>query len=139
MGYDETLTAEGRHAFELYRRDLRAELALEVVHRAARNGHVTQADLRAAHLDELLGDFWCAYGWKERRRVARARDRDVELGRIMLEPVTAIWLGSGWCRLDPESLEIVRRQVGDAREFRAAFRRMCVAELEARHAESKAP
>lgn len=138
MGYDDTLAAEGNHALELHRKDLQLELALEVVRRAAHGGHVTEADLRLADLNELLGDFWCAYGWKERRRLARARDRVLALGKILLEPVTDTWRGDR-CKLDEESCKIALSRVGSRDELRAAIRRDCQKRLDARHTRREPP
>jgi hypothetical protein len=86
MPYDKSVTIDGNHAFHLLREEQRLRLAHDVLGRVVRKGgRVHTSDLQYAGFWDLLGEFWGCYGWKERRRLARARDFDAAFFELVVD------------------------------------------------------
>ena len=86
MPYDTSVVAQGTHAHRLHRDEQRLRLAHDALGRVIRpDGTVHVADLPRAGFSDLYGEFWACYGWRERRRLARARDVDAAFLDVVLD------------------------------------------------------
>jgi hypothetical protein len=84
--YDKWVATEGNHAHRLLRDELRIKLAHDALGRVLRaNGTIRVADVQKACYTDLLGELWMLYGWKQRRKLARARDMDMAFLEVVLE------------------------------------------------------
>lgn len=135
MKHNADVTHEAKLGVELSQERLRLELADEILARLMRedrdHAFVDTRELVNATMDDLLGDFWLAYGWREKRRLARAVDWRLALVREALQGVGhalpqlapgLLEVDAGACIATKEALERERRARADARE-RAAWRR----------------
>ena len=91
MPYNGQVIFDGKRGVELAQEHLRHALADEILARLLREDRdrafLDVRDLPRAGLDELLGEFWLAYGWRERRRLARAVDWRLAIVREVLQSV----------------------------------------------------
>jgi hypothetical protein len=135
MPYNGQVIFDGKRGVELAQEHLRHALADEILARLLREDRdrafLDVRDLPRAGLDELLGEFWLAYGWRERRRLARAVDWRLAIVREVLQSVGhglpsvgpgLLEVDMGACAVAKEALAAHRRARAAARE-RAAWRR----------------
>ena len=120
--YNDWVTHEGNTQLRRYQVEQRIRLALEVLRRVLRRDRtIDPRDLPNAGFCDLLGEFWACYGWKDRRRLARARDFDTAFLDVVLDGYGLALRGKR-LRID---LEAVRRRADELTqisELRAATR-----------------
>ena len=61
-------------AVEVQRAKLAGELLGRLLRETREHAFIRVADLPHAGLEGLLGNYWVCFGWRERRRLARAAD-----------------------------------------------------------------
>ena len=134
MPYDASVTREGNKAYVLLRDEQRVRFAHEVLGRVRRkDGTIHTADLRHAGFTDLLGDFWLFYGWRERRRLARAGDSafDAVFLDVVLDGAgyTATRVQKGVLRVDSAALRQGLDRLKSADDLRAGLRKWRLEEV----------
>jgi hypothetical protein len=126
--YNGSVAKDGNHAHRLLQEEMRLRLANEVLGRVVReDGTVDLLDLEHAAFSDLLGELWMCYGWKERRKLARARDFDLAFLRVALD-VDTLTTPAGdadgrLLRVDAAACRRMLDRLADCDELRAATSR----------------
>jgi hypothetical protein len=126
-------------ALDVLREEMRIRLAHEVLGRVGMHEtddelFVDVADISLAGLGDVLGEVWAWYGWKERRKLARAANFDLALFTVVLQGVGQPLrpLGRDRLELDAGTFCHNLRLLKEYDERRAAMRRRREAQRAAR-------
>ena len=134
MPYDASITREGNKAYVLLRDEQRLRFAHDVLGRVRRkDGTIHTSDLRHVGFTDLLGDFWLCYGWKERRRLARAGESafDAVFLDVVLDGAgyTPTRVSKGVLRVESTALRQGLDRLKAADDLRAGLRKWRLDEL----------
>jgi hypothetical protein len=134
MPYDASVTCEGNKSYALLRDEQRVRFAHEVLGRVCRkDGTIHTSDLRHAGFTDLLGEFWLCYGWKERRRLARAGESafDAVFLDVVLDGAgyTATRVQKGVLRIESAALRQGFEKLKAADDLRAGLRKWRLKEV----------
>lgn len=81
--YNKELMKAGNEAYAEFQEQKRRKLAEKVIAKVPNDG--LRLDLRMIpDMDDLLGEFWACFGWRERRKMARSKDKHRTLVKEVL-------------------------------------------------------
>jgi hypothetical protein len=134
MPYDASVIRDGQKSYALLRDEQRLRFAHEVLGRVRRkDGTIHSSDLRHAGFTDLLGEFWLCFGWRERRRLARAGDSafDAVFLDVVLDGAgyTATRVQKGVLRVEIAALRQGFEKLKAADDLRAGLRKWRLEEV----------